>query len=209
MSDSYFTIAQAAKAETKVKGSRFIGEAASVTDAASAKKYLESVRKREYEATHHCFAHRLGVTGDIEFKYSDDGEPNGSAGKPIYDCIKGRELTDIIVVVTRYFGGTKLGTGGLVRSYSETARSALEKAGKKINYITDSIRLTIEFSFYDQILKVIEKLKAKQTESDFSDKVSLTILIRKSLTEQLVRELTDISRGTAQIEKQENARTKT
>ena len=205
MSDSYFTIAQAAKAETKVKGSKFIGEAALVTDAASAREYLERVRKREYDATHHCFAYRLGVAGDIEFKYSDDGEPNGSAGKPIYDCITGRELTSIIVVVTRYYGGTKLGTGGLARAYSEAALLSLEKAGQKTNYITDSIHLTIEFSFYDQILKVIEKLKAKQTESDFSEKVSLTVLIRKSLTEQFVRELTDISRGTAQIEKQENA----
>lgn len=205
MNDSYFTIAQAARAEIKVKGSRFIGEAALVTDAAGAKKYLESVRKREYEATHHCYARRLGIAGDIEFKYSDDGEPNGSAGKPIYDCIAGRELTSIIVVVTRYYGGTKLGTGGLARAYSEAALRSLEKAGKKTNYITDSIQLTIEFSFYDQILKVIEKLNAQQTESDFSEKVSLTVLIRKSLTEQFVRELTDISRGTAQIEKQENA----
>ncbi|MEE8404104.1 MAG: YigZ family protein [candidate division Zixibacteria bacterium] len=205
MNDSYFTIAQAARAEIKVKGSRFIGEAALVTDAAGAKKYLESVRKREYEATHHCYAHRLGIAGDIEFKYSDDGEPNGSAGKPIYDCIAGRELTSIIVVVTRYYGGTKLGTGGLARAYSEAALRSLEKAGKKTNYITDSIQLTIEFSFYDQILKVIEKLNAQQTESDFSEKVSLTVLIRKSLTEQFVRELTDITRGTAQIEKQENA----
>ena len=205
MSDCYFTIAQAAKAETKVKGSRFIGEVALVKDAAGAKTYLESVRKREYAATHHCFAYRLGVGSDIEFKYSDDGEPNGSAGKPIYDCIKGRELSSVIVVVTRYFGGTKLGTGGLVRAYSEAALLALEKAGKKTNYITDTICLTIEFLFYDRILKVIEKLKAKQTESDFSEKVSMTVQIRKSLTEQFVRELTDISRGTAQIEKQENA----
>jgi len=205
MSDCYFTIAQAAKAETKVKGSRFIGEVALVKDAAGAKTYLESVRKREYEATHHCFAYRFGVGSNIEFKYSDDGEPNGCAGKPIYDCIKGRELSSVIVVVTRYFGGTKLGTGGLVRAYSEAALLALEKAGKKTNYITDTICLTIEFSFYDRILKVIEKLKAKQTESDFSEKVSMTVQIRKSLTEQFIRELTDISRGTAQIKKQENA----
>ena len=117
----------------------------------------------------------------------------------------GRELTSVIVVVTRYFGGTKLGTGGLLRAYSEAALLALEKAGKNTNYITDSIRLTIEFSFYDRILKVIEKLKAKQTESDFSERVSMTVQIRKSLTEKFVRELTDISRGTAQIKKQENA----
>ena len=205
MNDCYFTIVQAARAETKVKGSRFIAEVALVKDAAGAKEFLESVCKREYEATHHCFAYQLGTDSNIEFKYSDDGEPNGSAGKPIYDCIKGRKLTNTIVVVTRYFGGTKLGTGGLLRAYSEAALLALEKAGKKTNYITDSIRLTIEFSFYDRILKVIEKLEAQQTESDFSEKVSMTVLIRKSLTEQFVRELTDISRGTAQIEKQENA----
>ena len=204
MSDKYFTIAQTAKAETKVKGSRFIGQAALVTDVAKAKEYLESVRKREYDATHHCFAYRVGVGSNIEFKYSDDGEPNGSAGKPIYDCIAGRELTNIIVVVTRYYGGTKLGTGGLLRSYSQTALLTLEKAGKTTNYITDSIHLIFEFSFYDQILKLIERFEARQTESDFSEKVSLTVLIRKSLTDQFAKELTDITHGTAQIEKQEN-----
>ena len=205
MSDNYFTIAQTAKAETKVKGSKFIGEAALVTDVAGAKGYLESVRKREYDATHHCFAYRVGVGSNIEFKYSDDGEPKGSAGKPIYDCIAGRDLTNIMVVVTRYYGGTKLGTGGLVRAYSEAALLALEKAGKITNYITDSIRLTIEFSFYDQVLNLIEKLGAKQTESDFSEKVSLTVQIRKSLTNQFAKELTDITHGTARIEKQKNA----
>lgn len=205
MSDKYFTIAQAAKAETKAKGSKFIGQAALVTDAARAKEYLDSVRKREYEATHHCFAYRVGVGNNIVFKYSDDGEPNGSAGKPIYDCIAGGELTNIIVVVTRYYGGTKLGTGGLVRSYSETTLLALEKAGKKTNYITDSIHLTLEFSFYDQILKLIQKFEAIQTESDFSENVSLMVQIRKSLTEKFEKEITDITHGTARIEKQKNA----
>ena len=205
MSDKYFTIAQTAKAETKTKGSKFIGEAALVTDVAGAKEYLERVRKREYDAAHHCFAYRVGVGSNIKIKYSDDGEPNGSAGKPIHDCIAGRDLTNIIVVVTRYYGGTKLGTGGLVRAYSEASLLALEKAGKITNYITDSIHLIIEFSFYDQILKLIQKLEARQTESNFSEKVSLIVQIRKSLTEQFEKEITDITHGTALIEKQENA----
>jgi len=85
MSDSYFTIAKAAKAGTKVKGSKFIGEAALVRDVADAREYLESVRKKEYDATHHCFAYRLGDGSDNEFKDSDGGEANGSAGKTIYD----------------------------------------------------------------------------------------------------------------------------
>ncbi len=205
MSDKYFTITKTAKAETKVKGSKFISEAALVADAADAREYLESVRKREYDATHHCFAYQVGVGSNAEFKYSDDGEPNGSAGKPIHDCIAGRGLTNIIVVVTRYYGGTKLGTGGLVRAYSEAALLALEKAGKTVNYITDSIRLTIEFSFYDKILKLVEKLDAKQTGSDFSEKVTMTVQMRKSLTEQFEKEITDITHGTVLIEKQKNA----
>ncbi len=202
MIDYFYSIVNPARIETKVKGSKFIGEATVVKNVSEAKEQLEKIRKREYNATHHCSAWRVGIGQDIEFKYSDDGEPGGTAGKPIFDCIVGKELTNVMVVVTRYYGGTKLGTGGLVRSYSEAALLALEKAGKKTNYITDRIRLTIDFSYYDQTLKLLEKFEIKQTESDFAEKVSMEIEVRTSLTEQVEQEITDLTRGTVQIEKQ-------
>jgi uncharacterized YigZ family protein len=203
MIDYFYSIANPARIETKVKGSRFIGEAAIVKNVFEAKGQLEKIRKREYNATHHCSAWRVGIGQNIEFKYSDDGEPGGTAGKPIFDCIAGKELTNVMVVVTRYYGGTKLGSGGLVRSYSEAALLALEKAGKKTIYVTDRIRLIIDFSYYDQTLKLLEEFGIKQTLSDFAEKVSMEIEVRKSLTAQFERKITDITRGTAQIEEQD------
>ena len=113
--DVYYQILKTARHETKVKGSRFIAECATVATADEALSFLGAIRKREHAATHHCYAYTVGLFDDMQFKYSDDGEPSGTAGRPIYDMIGGQELSNCIVVVTRYFGGTKLGTGGLVR----------------------------------------------------------------------------------------------
>ncbi|MCP4685670.1 MAG: YigZ family protein, partial [bacterium] len=126
MDDSYLTIKRESKIDTKVKGSRFIGETFKVANVAEALEKLDEVRKREYNATHHCYAYITGLGREQVFKYSDDGEPSGTAGRPIYDIIAGADVTSILCVVTRYFGGTKLGTGGLVRAYGETAREALK-----------------------------------------------------------------------------------
>ena len=116
MDDQYFIIARDSTVEIKIKNSRFIGESRHANSVAEALTRLEGIRKREYSATHHCFAYRVGLGHDPVFKYSDDGEPSGTAGKPIYDYIQGSEVTNLLLVVTRYFGGTKLGTGGLTHA---------------------------------------------------------------------------------------------
>jgi len=202
MDDRYFTIEKPAVAETKVKGSRFIAVTHLVNTVDEALAELEKIRKREYAATHNCYAWRAGLAKEAQFKYSDDGEPSGTAGRPIYDVITGGGVDNILLVVTRYFGGTKLGTGGLVRAYSGAAKLALEQSSKKENFITDQMIVEIEFPLYDQIVRVIHRIGAIQNKADFSDHVRLNLEIRKSLYDRLETEIIELSQGRARIEKQ-------
>ena len=201
MDDSFFTIEKQSTAETKVKGSRFIARTRIVYGVDEAAACLEEIRKQEHAATHNCFAYQVGFGDDLSFKYSDDGEPSGTAGRPIYDIIGGRELSNLLVVVTRYFGGTKLGTGGLVKAYSEAAALAVEKSGKKINYLTDTLEVEIDFHFYNQLISAVHQCEARQTVADFTDHVVVDIEVRQSRTERLVEAIVELSGGSAKIEK--------
>ena len=204
MQDSYWTIDKETRTEIKVKGSRFIGETFRVDDIESALERLQSVRKREYQASHHCYAYTVGFQGDAEFKYSDDGEPSGTAGRPIYDTITGHELSNTIVVVTRYFGGTKLGTGGLVRAYSDAARSAIELSGRRENLITRDFRMIFEFPLYDRWLQELHRTGAEVVDSEFAANVTLRVRIRLSRAEQLLAKFTEMSSGKGQVEEIES-----
>jgi len=200
MDDFYRTISQPTREEIKVKSSRFIAETKMVENSNEAVSAWQQIRKREHAATHHCYAYRIGLEAEPEFKYSDDGEPNGTAGKPIYDCIVGRKLTNVLVGVTRYYGGTKLGTGGLVRAYSDAAIKALEISGIRTVYLTNQLSIEIEFKYYDQLQKLIEKYKAKQDSSEFKEKVQLTLSVRKSKSDQLKNEIINLTHGQAKFE---------
>jgi len=201
MDDTYLTIERESKIETKVKGSRFIGEALGARDAKEALKKLLEVRKREYNATHHCYAYISGLGREQVFKYSDDGEPSGTAGRPIYDVLAGAGVTNILCVVTRYFGGTKLGTGGLVRAYGEAAKKALAASDVRTRYLKERYRFVIDFSLYDRWQNSIRKLGAVVINSEFSDTVAQEIDIRTSRVEQLLKLFTEISAGKGQFEK--------
>ena len=166
-----------------------------------ATEQLNKVRKSEHAATHHCYAWRVGLDPDIRFKYSDDGEPNGSAGRPIYDVLFGRELTNLLLVVTRYYGGTKLGTGGLVRAYGDTAGETLDLAGHLKQYIKCSIKVVIDFGLYDRITKLLYSCDATQSNANFSDRVTMEILVRQSRVEALIKDIVEISSGKAVLEK--------
>lgn len=202
MNDTYHTIAMETVGETKVKGSRFIARTRFATTVEEARHQLEEIRKQEYAATHNCYAYIVGVPKkNAQFKYSDDGEPSGTAGKPIYDAINGSKATNLLLVVTRYFGGTKLGTGGLVKAYSEAAVSVLGKSGIKENFIKDYLSVEIDFSIYDSLKKVAHRYGAVQIGADFSDRATLAYEIRISKTEQFIVEITELSKGQAKIEK--------
>ncbi|MDH3891096.1 MAG: IMPACT family protein [candidate division Zixibacteria bacterium] len=201
MDDVYYTIQQSAKTEIKRKGSRFIGEALLVEGVAQATEKLEQIRKREHAATHHCYAWRVGLESEVRFKYSDDGEPGGSAGRPIYDVVCGHQLTNSLLVVTRYYGGTKLGTGGLVRAYGDAATATLDKAGRLERFVLCGIKVRIDFGLYDRLAKLIHSHDARQSSADFSDRVTLELQVRQSRVDVLINDIVQLSSGKATIEK--------
>ena len=200
MDDAYTTILTESRNEIKIKGSRFIGETCLVPSVDEAKTRLDAVRKREYQATHHCYAYVTGWSDRAEFKYSDDGEPSGTAGRPIYDVITGSGLTNLLVVVTRYFGGTKLGTGGLVRAYGDAARAAVEASGRHEQFLTRDYRFVLEFGRYNQWLREIHRLGATVVDSEFTEEVALRIRVRLSRAEQLVAAFVELTSGRGEVE---------
>ncbi len=198
--DSYFTIARSSSAETKVKASRFIAEVFLIADVDEALERLSVIRKREYTANHHCYAYIVGRGNEMQFKYSDDGEPGGTAGKPIYDVVNGTGVTNVLCVVTRYFGGTKLGTGGLVRAYGEAARAAMDLAGTRENYLTSDYRFSLEFSLYDRWLRAVQGVGAEVIDAEFTDTVAMRVRVRQSLAARLVATFVELSSGKGKVE---------
>ena len=129
--DCYLTVQDSPETELKEKGSRFLAQALAVTDEEDSATRLAAVRKRHHAATHHCWAHRLGPPEVLIERADDDGEPSGTAGLPILKALQGADTYGALLVVTRWFGGTKLGTGGLARAYGEAAREALAAAPRR------------------------------------------------------------------------------
>jgi uncharacterized YigZ family protein len=199
MDDSYFTIAAETSVELKFKNSRFIGETFLVSSAEEALEKLASVKKREYAANHHCYACRVGLPKEIVFKYSDAGEPSGTAGKPIYDQLAGADVTNTLIVVTRYFGGTKLGTGGLTHAYIDTAKAALEKSGRSEHFILIHFDLTLDFGHYDRWQKILSRLGAAVVDSSFSDVITMQVAIRCSRADELKAAFIELTAGKAHI----------
>lgn len=189
----YYTIAKPFRAEQKIKGSKFIASVASVSTRDEALHFLEQIRSEYFDATHNCFAYRLGAEG-LDVRFGDDGEPNGSAGKPILFSIKKFDFSDIIVVVTRYFGGTKLGIGGLSRAYSSTTELALSQCEKKIVHITTAIRVLCSYEDVSTIKKLINEFAVSATE-DYKDSVEFVVHIHQSKIDDFERKVISSTNG--------------
>lgn len=200
MDDSYFTIQTESRAEIKIKNSRFIGETFLVSRVDEASGRLELVRKREHAASHHCYAWRVGLAAEQVFKYSDDGEPSGTAGKPIYDVLSGAEITNTLLVVTRYFGGTKLGTGGLTHAYGEAAQAVMQMSGRKENFLNTTFVLRMNFHHYDRWMRLQQKLGAIVVKMDFSEEVMAEVSIRNSRADELRTAFIEMTAGKGNIE---------
>ena len=177
--DTYVSIAGPARAETKVQGSRFIAEAFPVATEEQTERAIDSVRKREYNATHHCTAFRLGPDGEL-WRYNDDGEPAGTAGPPILRQIDARGLTNILVVVTRYFGGTKLGTGGLIRAYGEAASAVFDKSIFREHVINVIAHVSFAYEDTSPAMHTLSRFAAEILESRYSDRTELVVALRRS-----------------------------
>ena len=178
----------------KEKGSRFICHALPVARRDHAEATITSLSKKYYDATHNCFAYCIGWE-DYITRFSDDGEPAGTAGKPILNAIRHHDLTNIVVIVTRYFGGTKLGTGGLIRAYGGVASEALSRASIETIYIQDIIKLTCLYHHLKTIMSLFEKYSAQIIESDYAESIFLRVKVRKKFTQSLVSHIIDATAG--------------
>lgn len=192
--DQYLTVAARGSAETKVQGSRFLAVALPVQTREAIDEFLTSTRRELHNATHHCFAYRLGTDAKT-FRYSDDGEPAGSAGKPILAAIDKHTLTDTLVVVTRYFGGTKLGVGGLVRAYGGAAEAALAAAGRTTKYITSSVAVSFPHAHISTVMHVVEKYGGRILETTYDEDVHLHLEIRRSQLHEVTSLLINQTKG--------------
>lgn len=199
MSDTYYTIEGAYWAELpKVKGSRFIGEAFAVETTEAVETYLAQIRKREYNATHWCWAYRIGGEGE-KMRFNDDGEPSGTAGQPILRQIEGRKLTNILVVVTRYYGGTKLGTGGLIRAYGDAAAYVLDT----VDVLTRIKRQTVSlrFAYFDTsaAMHTLQRFDALMLHTDYGDDTTLHVAVRQSQVADLEKAFVEALHGRGKV----------
>ncbi len=185
--DEYKTLLASTEGEYKEKGSKFIAYAFPVKTEEEISSYLNEVKNQHFKARHFCYAYQLGVTGDI-FRYNDDGEPSGSAGKPIFGQIQSFELTDMFIVVVRYFGGTKLGVSGLITAYKEAAKEALNNGEIVQKYICSLYQLVFGYEKMGEVMDTLKSLDFNIIDKEFTDKGRVTIEIRKSQEkEELVR----------------------
>ncbi len=190
--EPYITIAGKGHGEYVEKKSRFIGVAAPVSSVEEAAALVAEVRSKYYDARHHCYAYRLR---DGSQRYADDGEPQGTAGLPILDILERKNITDCIIIVTRYFGGTLLGTGGLVRSYSAAGNEALANAPLLTMqpYLVGS--LTCDYNQYGRISPLIPQMDGMVTDSDFGEQITLSFYLPTPKKDAFEKELTELSYG--------------
>jgi uncharacterized YigZ family protein len=197
--DEFLTIAQPAQAQTRVMASKFLGSVLHIESPEEFERQLSAVQKQHYDATHWCWAWRSGRGSELLEKSSDAGEPRGTAGPPILRELQSRELTDCAIIVTRWFGGTKLGTGNLARAYGDCAAVALDKA--KIVKRRILVVLAVESAFDDQgiVYHLAGKHNAQVEPAVKSDRAAFTLKLRRREVAALTKQLTDDSAGRIQI----------
>ena len=188
----YKSVKQCSEAEYTVNRSRFIGRCFPVDSEEAALCLLGDIRKKHWDATHNCFAYRIGENAAARF--SDDGEPGGTAGKPIMDVLTGRGLTNVLCVVTRYFGGILLGAGGLVRAYSKSAADAVTKAGM-VSYLPGTI-LDIPMDYFRYgTLEGFIRANAEVRNVAFAQNVVVTVAVEDTNLLKFMKEVTERSDG--------------
>lgn len=198
--DSYLTIRQPVAAQLKEKGSRFLGWAAPVENKTEAQTFLTQTTKKYFDATHHCYAYRLGVGVHTLARHSDAGEPTGTAGLPIYQVIEGRNLSNLMVIVTRYFGGVKLGKGGLVRAYRNTTMLTLDQAQIIEKFITNQVRVQLPYARTGEVLHLIQQYQGTLQFTDYAHEVTLIVTLRQSLVTRFSTKLIELTQNQVKIE---------
>lgn len=198
MLDQYRTVNRRGEQEIVIRRSRFIGYAAPVENEEEAQRFVEEIRKKHPQATHNCYAYVAGERDQFQ-KQSDDGEPSGTAGKPILEVIKRRELKNVAVVVTRYFGGILLGAGGLVGAYTEAAVAGIDASEPVLRKLHRTVTIEADYNWYGKIEHELRQRGVTIQDTQFADKVTVVCLPTDSEAEQLMDALTDVTQGKCPI----------
>ncbi|WP_298818003.1 IMPACT family protein [Chloroflexus sp.] len=201
MNTGYYPIPAApARATIVVRGSRFIAQAIPTPTIAAARAAIAAARAEMPDATHHCYAYLIGYGASTVAGMSDDGEPAGTAGRPIMAVLRGTGLGDITIIVTRYFGGTLLGVGGLVRAYSDAARAVLATTPRAKRMIYQRMTLRLTYADYAIVRHLLEIETAEILAEDFADTIAITVDVPADRAADLNQRISDRSAGRVQIE---------
>lgn len=192
--ENYRTVAREATAEQVIEKSRFIGYVRPVESREEAEAFIREIRAVHKDATHNVPAFVIGDKSQIQWA-SDDGEPSGTSGAPVLHLLTGENITNTVIVITRYFGGIKLGTGGLVRAYTGTARLVLEEAGICEVRELDELHFNIDYTHYGRIQNMEQAGRFRITGSEFADSVCLTLEAEPSRTEGILTALSEMTGG--------------
>ena len=194
----YKTIENEAFAEWEISKSRFLAYVRHTESEQEAQSFIASVKKKHFDARHNCSAYIIGERGQIQ-KSSDDGEPSGTAGVPILEVLKKNELSDITLVVTRYFGGIKLGAGGLIRAYGKSATLGLDAAVIVKKTIFSCYELMLSYDLLGTVENYLHQNEIRIDGKDYTDSVKLTILLPKDTAESTIKDITDMTAARCKI----------
>ncbi len=186
--DSYLTLAAPAEASLRERSSRFLAYAYPVCSEEEIRERLDALRKRYYDATHHCYAWRLGPRGG-RFRANDDGEPSGTAGRPILGQMLSHGITECLIVVVRYFGGTKLGVPGLIAAYKEAAAAVIAAAGITERTVDRTFRVQFPYEAMNDIMRIVKDEQPAVRSQEFGNLCTVTLAIRAGRAEALLDKL--------------------
>ena len=196
MTTSYLTIARNASAEIEVKRSRFICHVERVATEDEARAVIERIRKQHWDARHNCSAFVLGSRGDVQ-RSNDDGEPSGTAGAPMLEVLRGREVSDVVAVVTRYFGGVLLGAGGLVRAYSDSVRGALDEASVLERRLLQLADVVVDHANAGKLENDLRARDVSMLGVDYAERATLRVAVPAGEFQLLAGVLAELTGGTA------------
>ena len=197
--DRYRTVARAGSAEIEAKRSRFLGHVERVVTEDDARAVVERIRKQRWDARHHCSAFVLGPAGDVQ-RSNDDGEPSGTAGAPMLEVLRGREVSDVVAVVTRYFGGVLLGAGGLVRAYSDAVRAALDDAGLVERRLLQLVDVVADHADAGRLENDLRARDVLVRGVDYAEQATLHVAVPDGGLAELAGVLAELTGGTAVTE---------
>ena len=190
LNDSYISISQPAVGSYKDSGSKFLSLAYPVVSEDEVRSIIAELRKKYFDATHHCYAYRLGIKGE-PWRASDDGEPSSTAGRPIYGEILSNGLSDILVVVVRWFGGTKLGVPGLIKAYKSSTESVLDAAKRVEKQLKRRCTISYEYPDTNTVMKVLKEYRAVPYGSTYGDRCTICADIRLAEVERFAKRFAD------------------